>query len=95
MNIDLELGELGSCKVILFLPTIFLPISPIIMAPTKASKPASAKKEKIFHPSSRKAGQLARKSLRKGKLVGLVNDRHKKQCSLGTCSKTLYNYIYR
>ncbi|KAH9962639.1 hypothetical protein BC827DRAFT_1285547 [Russula dissimulans] len=38
------------------------------MAPTK--KPAkSAKREKIFHPESRKAGQLARKQLRNSKLA--------------------------
>jgi len=43
---------------------------------------APTKKEKIFHPSSRKADQLARKSLRKGRLVTLVNDRHKKQSSM-------------
>ncbi|KAF9531780.1 hypothetical protein CPB83DRAFT_848715 [Crepidotus variabilis] len=42
----------------------------------------SAKKEKVFHPSSRKAGQLARKALRKGKVGNLSSERHKKHNSL-------------
>ncbi|KAH9479455.1 Translation machinery-associated protein 16 [Psilocybe cubensis] len=45
------------------------------MAPASTSKAAAAtkkvKKEKLFHPASRKAGQLARHALRKGKLVDL------------------------
>ncbi|KAH9975653.1 hypothetical protein BJV74DRAFT_177985 [Russula compacta] len=46
------------------------------MAPTK--KPSKgAKKEKIFHPESRKAEQLARKQLRKSKLAGQASKRTK------------------
>ncbi|KAI0251442.1 translation machinery-associated protein 16 [Lactifluus subvellereus] len=46
------------------------------MAPTKKS-PKAAKKEKIFHPESRKAEQLARKQLRKTKLAGQASKRAK------------------
>ncbi|KAF8202464.1 hypothetical protein BJ912DRAFT_443443 [Pholiota molesta] len=58
------------------------------MAPTPTSKSATAikekkeKKEKLFHPSSRKAGQLARNALRKGKLGNLASKRTHKQNSL-------------
>lgn len=52
------------------------------MAPSK-QKSSSNKKEKVFHPSSRKANQLARKSLRSAKLVSLLNERHRKHNSLG------------
>ena len=34
------------------------------MAPTTTSKKAATKKEKIYHPESRKADQLARKAMR-------------------------------
>jgi len=44
------------------------------MAPTKKPQ-KSAKREKIFHPESRKAGQLARKQLRKSKLAGQASKR--------------------
>ncbi|KAL1941174.1 hypothetical protein VTO73DRAFT_7386 [Trametes versicolor] len=51
--------------------------------PTKASgskaKSSGGKKEKVFHPQSRKAGQLVRTQLRKSKLVDLARERHKKQ----------------
>ncbi|KAJ6581422.1 translation machinery-associated protein 16, partial [Mycena capillaripes] len=40
------------------------------------------KKEKVFHPDSRKAGQLARNALRKGKLGNLRTKRTKKVSSL-------------
>ncbi|KAG5353791.1 hypothetical protein C0989_001908 [Termitomyces sp. Mn162] len=55
------------------------------MAPSKTPKTAASapKKEKIFHPSSRKADQLARKALRKGKLGNLASKRSQKQNSLG------------
>jgi len=59
------------------------------MAPSKPAKvnPANSykeiKKEKIFHPSSRKAGQLARHALRKGKLGNLALKRNQKQNSFG------------
>lgn len=39
------------------------------------------KKEKIFHPNSRKADQLARKSLRVAKLHALSSKRAQKQTS--------------
>jgi translation machinery-associated protein 16 len=50
------------------------------MAPSSTAKP---KKEKVFHPSSRKAGQLARNALRKGKLGNLSAKRSQKHHSLG------------
>ncbi|KIL69398.1 hypothetical protein M378DRAFT_157658 [Amanita muscaria Koide BX008] len=43
---------------------------------------AKTKKEKIFHPQSRKAGQLVRASLRKDKLRSLVSKRGLKHHSL-------------
>ncbi|KAF8498479.1 hypothetical protein F5888DRAFT_174269 [Russula emetica] len=46
------------------------------MAPTKKPQKA-AKREKLFHPESRKAGQLARKQLRKSKLTGQASKRVK------------------
>ena len=48
------------------------------MAPAKPAE----KKEKIFHPASRKAGQLARNALRKGKLGNLASKRTTKQHTL-------------
>ncbi|PPQ75200.1 hypothetical protein CVT24_010116, partial [Panaeolus cyanescens] len=42
----------------------------------------TAKKEKLFHPASRKAGQLARHAIRKGKMGNLVTKRHQKQNNL-------------
>ncbi|KAJ3571818.1 hypothetical protein NP233_g3492 [Leucocoprinus birnbaumii] len=50
------------------------------MAPSQTAKSAASKtkKEKVFHPASRKAGQLARKSLRKGKLGNLSSKRAQK-----------------
>jgi len=58
-----------------------------VMAPTKTSKTSSAttktKKEKVFHPQSRKADQLARKSIRKDKLAGQSSDRKTKNSILG------------
>jgi hypothetical protein len=54
------------------------------MAPTKkSSKPT--KKEKVFHPESRKAGQLARKQLRKSKLTGHAAKRAKLHSVKGKC----------
>ncbi|KAJ7634077.1 hypothetical protein DFH06DRAFT_1221017 [Mycena polygramma] len=49
-------------------------------APQKGGKPA--KKEKVYHPDSRKAGQLARNALRKGKLGNLRKKSTKKASSL-------------
>ncbi|KAF8638938.1 hypothetical protein AX16_010413 [Volvariella volvacea WC 439] len=45
------------------------------MAPSKSEKAPKQKKEKIFHPSSRKAGQLARQSLRKSRMHDLAAQR--------------------
>lgn len=57
------------------------------MAPSNSTKAATAatkiKKEKLFHPASRKAGQLARHALRKGKLGNLTTKRNQKHDSLG------------
>ncbi|PPQ90766.1 hypothetical protein CVT25_010155 [Psilocybe cyanescens] len=57
------------------------------MAPANTTKAAAAatkvKKEKLFHPASRKAGQLARNALRKGKLGNLTTKRNQKHHSLG------------
>lgn len=52
-----------------------------IMAPA-AAPAAKEKKEKLFHPASRKAGQLARNALRKGKLGNLASKRSTKHHSL-------------
>ena len=52
------------------------------MAPTKKPQKA-AKKEKVFHPESRKAGQLARKQLRKSKLAGQASKRTKLHSAKG------------
>ncbi|KAG5647437.1 hypothetical protein DXG03_009367 [Asterophora parasitica] len=55
------------------------------MAPavkTAKAAPAKEKKEKIFHPGSRKAEQLARKALRKGKLGNLASKRGEKHNTL-------------
>ena len=52
---------------------------------TKA-KAKPAKKEKIFHPQSRKAGQLARTQLRQSKLAGQASKRSKKHSSKGRSS---------
>ena len=60
-------------------------LSIIDMAPTKKPQKA-AKKEKIFHPESRKAGQLARKQLRKSKLAGQASKRGKLHSSKGKSS---------
>ncbi|TFK71634.1 hypothetical protein BDN72DRAFT_837355 [Pluteus cervinus] len=51
------------------------------MAPTTSPK-STSKKEKVFHPSSRKAGQLARKALRKGRLTDLSAKRGHKDHSV-------------
>jgi hypothetical protein len=54
----------------------------IDMAPTKKPQKA-AKREKLFHPESRKAGQLARKQLRKSKLTGQASKRVKLHSAKG------------
>ena len=48
----------------------------------KAAK-GKQKAEKIFHPESRKAGQMQREALRKTKLSNQVVKRGKKQMNLG------------
>ncbi|TFK39988.1 translation machinery-associated protein 16, partial [Crucibulum laeve] len=61
------------------------------MAPAKTGKAAPApKKEKVFHPSSRKAGQFARHALRKGKLGNLASKRGQKHNSL----VDVYGFFY-
>ncbi|KAJ3798346.1 hypothetical protein GGU11DRAFT_781217 [Lentinula aff. detonsa] len=63
------------------------------MAPSKTGKATatkSSKKEKIFHPQSRKADQLSRKALRKEKLVSLVSNRNKKHDMLAD----FYGFFY-
>ncbi|KAJ4473856.1 hypothetical protein J3R30DRAFT_3296289 [Lentinula aciculospora] len=63
------------------------------MAPSKPGKAAatkSSKKEKIFHPQSRKADQLSRKALRKEKIVSLVSSRNKKHDVLAD----FYGFFY-
>ncbi|KAF5316607.1 hypothetical protein D9619_006268 [Psilocybe cf. subviscida] len=66
------------------------------MAPanTPKAKAASAatkeKKEKLFHPASRKAGQLARHALRKGKMGNLASKRSEKAGSL----VDVYGFFY-
>ncbi|EEB91346.1 hypothetical protein MPER_10305, partial [Moniliophthora perniciosa FA553] len=55
------------------------------MAPTKTGKSSTSKpvkKEKVFHPESRKASQLNRKSVRKEKMSNLASNRKQKYHSL-------------
>ncbi|EIW79279.1 hypothetical protein CONPUDRAFT_138424 [Coniophora puteana RWD-64-598 SS2] len=58
------------------------------MAPSKTGK--SAKKEKIFHPDSRKAGQLNRVQIRKNKLADAAAKRNKKQLA----QVDVYGFFY-
>lgn len=51
------------------------------MAPSK--KPGNKKKEKVFHPQSRKADQLVRAQIRKSKLSDLAKARTQKQHEIG------------
>ncbi|EJF64268.1 hypothetical protein BD309DRAFT_991721 [Dichomitus squalens] len=62
------------------------------MAPSKAaaSKSGGGKKEKVFHPQSRKAGQLVRTQLRKSRLVEQSKERNKK---LGS-QASVYSFFY-
>ncbi|KAJ3889273.1 hypothetical protein GG344DRAFT_67262 [Lentinula edodes] len=62
------------------------------MAPSKTGKSSTkaSKKEKVFHPQSRKADQLSRKALRKDKLVSLVSSRNKKHDILAD----FYGFFY-
>jgi len=64
------------------------------MAPSETAKKVASKpkqkKEKIFHPESRKAGQLARTQLRKSKLVEASSKRQKKFSS----QIDVYSFFY-
>lgn len=66
------------------------------MAPAKTGKGAVAekktKKEKVYHPESRKAGQINRKAMRRGKLGGLSSNRTKKNIAMGESLKHLVPY---
>ncbi|KAF8920523.1 translation machinery-associated protein 16, partial [Mucidula mucida] len=55
-----------------------------------ASAADKTKKEKVYHPQSRKAGQLARKALRKGKMGSQASVRGKKHHHLAD----VYNFFY-
>ncbi|KAH8103976.1 hypothetical protein BXZ70DRAFT_888360 [Cristinia sonorae] len=48
------------------------------MAPNTGKKPKGQKKEKVFHPLSRKADQLVRTQIRKSKLAELARARTRK-----------------
>ncbi|ESK94923.1 hypothetical protein Moror_14090 [Moniliophthora roreri MCA 2997] len=66
------------------------------MAPTKTGKSSTskpAKKEKVFHPESRKAAQLNRKSVRKEKMSNLTSNRKQRYHSLADFYKFFYNAI--
>ncbi|KAI0793880.1 hypothetical protein C8Q74DRAFT_1215355 [Fomes fomentarius] len=67
------------------------------MAPSKASgtKATPTKKEKLFHPQSRKAGQLVRTQLRKSKLVEQAKERSKKQSSQGELNLEELHFVMR
>jgi len=64
------------------------------MAPSDSAKKVATKsqpkREKIFHPQSRKAGQLARTQLRKSKLTEAASKRHKKFSS----QIDVYSFFY-
>lgn len=61
------------------------------MAPSKTPRSTSRpKKEKIFHPDSRKAGQLNRVQLRKAKLADAASKRTKKH----SAQADLYGFFY-
>lgn len=79
------------------------------MAPSKAAnhKTGGGKKEKVFHPQSRKAGQLVRTQLRKGKLFDQAKERNKKlgsqgnsclfqtkRIDLNVCAASVYSFFY-
>ncbi len=77
------------------------------MAKTSGTKTSGGKKEKVFHPQSRKAGQLVRTQIRKSRLVELSKERHKKQgsqseyeiiaslsCDADTLTVSIYSFFY-
>lgn len=57
------------------------------MAPSKSQQ--KQKKEKIFHPDSRKAAQGARTQIRKNKLSEAASQRKKKFASQGVHTSNL------
>ncbi|CCM02447.1 uncharacterized protein FIBRA_04546 [Fibroporia radiculosa] len=64
------------------------------MAPPKSTKKTSTqKKEKLFHPQSRKAEQLARVQNRKGKLAELAKARIEKQRLQADIHSFFYNSL--
>ncbi|KAG2068748.1 hypothetical protein BDR04DRAFT_742814 [Suillus decipiens] len=61
------------------------------MAPSKTPKSTSRpKKEKVFHPDSRKAGQLSRVQLRKAKLADAASKRTQKH----SAQADVYGFFY-
>ncbi|EGN96511.1 hypothetical protein SERLA73DRAFT_169989 [Serpula lacrymans var. lacrymans S7.3] len=61
------------------------------MAPAKTAKTENKpKKEKVFHPESRKAGQISRSHFRKGKLSEAASKRNKKQLA----QADVYGFFY-
>ena len=60
-------------------------MAPSKKSPTKSASSSSKKqkREKLFHPQSRKAGQLVRTHIRKSKLEDLARRRSHKQASQG------------
>ncbi|KAF8909370.1 hypothetical protein CPB84DRAFT_1765969 [Gymnopilus junonius] len=65
-------------------------MAPTAAAKAKTSTASKEKKEKIFHPASRKADQLARHAIRKGKLGNLATKRSQKHNSLAD----LYGFFF-
>jgi len=73
LDIDLELHSLGALHNMVSGTNIS----------HKGAKNAGKVKEKIFHPSSRKAGQQERASLRKNKLATASAKRSQRQIEKG------------
>ena len=64
------------------------------MAPPKSTKKASSqKKEKLFHPQSRKADQLVRAQHRKSKLADLAKSRKEKFSTQGIIVMHMQTYV--
>lgn len=63
--------------------TVPITPTPLDMAPSQSAKSAKAKKEKVFHPESRKAQQLARNALRRDKRSNQSSKRSQKHDSRG------------
>jgi len=56
--------------------------------PSKPKPRPKVKEEKLFHPHSRKAGQLERKQLRKAKLTEQASKKAKKESAKSVYSTT-------